>query len=428
MARKSGEVPPNGSTAVHSESGGTMADVAPAPKRRYESLDGLRGVGALIVVLYHAMLVIPALSALYTVGRFTGTDPDRYSVEWWLLRTPLRLVWAGHEAVLLFFVLSGFVLTIPLTAKVPNGIGWVAYYARRLVRLYVPVWGALVFAFVLAMVVQRKPETGSTWLQVHPQPTWSTLVTDAWLLSGTSNLNSPLWSLRWEVWFSLLLPVMFFLLKLVRVERWSFPAVLVMCAVSGAAQTTQVKSVLPAQYLSSHLLQYMPVFGIGMVIALKLPDIHRSWSRLSGAFGRGVIGSVMGLAAVLLTVSPTYAGFGAPVWVRVALDVCCLLGVSIGIILALEAAVFKKFLQTPFMRWAGSRSFSIYLVHEPIVVAAALLTKSDSALPWLFWAVLAVGLALGVAELFSRYVELPAHRLSRRVGTLVDGSRRRRMA
>ncbi|HEV7949025.1 MAG TPA: acyltransferase family protein, partial [Glaciihabitans sp.] len=68
-----------------------------APATRLNSLDGLRGIAALVVVFYHLSLVArPFLD--------TGHTGD---VWWWLTETPLKVFTLGTESVLVFFVLSG---------------------------------------------------------------------------------------------------------------------------------------------------------------------------------------------------------------------------------------------------------------------------------------------------------------------------------
>lgn len=113
---------------------------------RVRSLDGLRGAGALVVVITHALVVIPSLSLMYVAADGQQlASPEFGSMEWWLYSTPLRLIWGGHEAVLVFFVLSGIVLTAPLVTHGRHGRAWLGYYLRRLCRLYVPVWASLIW-------------------------------------------------------------------------------------------------------------------------------------------------------------------------------------------------------------------------------------------------------------------------------------------
>jgi peptidoglycan/LPS O-acetylase OafA/YrhL len=63
--------------------------------------------------------------------------------------------------------------------------------------------------------------------------------------------------------------------------------------------------------------------------------------------------------------------------------------------------------------WAGSRSYSLYLVHEPIVVLAAFALGGAPTLPLLV--VVAVPPVVLLTEGFFRLVERPSHALSRRV-------------
>src|SRR5271154_1701910 len=115
---------------------------------RVRSLDGLRGIAALVVVVHPSMLTSRVLAAPF-YGQPGGHFP---AFSWWLTYTPLHLVWAGSEAVVVFFVLSGFVL---VRAAERPGFRWRAYYPSRMLRLYLPVWAALVLGFVLYEAVPR---------------------------------------------------------------------------------------------------------------------------------------------------------------------------------------------------------------------------------------------------------------------------------
>src|SRR5262245_42624166 len=69
----------------------------PSRGPRLGELDALRGVGAIAVSLQHVLVPIGSIAALLQVVRLT----------------PLNALIDGTRAVLLFFVLSGFVLAIP---------------------------------------------------------------------------------------------------------------------------------------------------------------------------------------------------------------------------------------------------------------------------------------------------------------------------
>jgi len=69
------------------------------------------------------------------------------------------------------------------------------------------------------------------------------------------------------------------------------------------------------------------------------------------------------------------------------------------------------------VQWLGVISFSLYLVHVPIALAAIHLLGADNRK----WAMVAtVVVAVLVAVVFAKFVEKPSHLLSKRVGALVS--------
>jgi peptidoglycan/LPS O-acetylase OafA/YrhL len=85
---------------------------------RLRSLDALRGIAALVVVFHHALMVFPQ----------EATAPNGLSDlrNWldplaWLRWSPSRVILAGRPAVILFFILSGLVLTLPFLGPSPMG-------------------------------------------------------------------------------------------------------------------------------------------------------------------------------------------------------------------------------------------------------------------------------------------------------------------
>lgn len=112
---------------------------------RSTSIDSLRGIAAVFVIFYHAVLYEneTAISVLNPAVQELGSDYLR------LLKILLTLV-NGHNAVLLFFVLSGFVLMLSMDNDFDRG-RWspVAFVFRRLMRLFPPLLAALLICFLL---------------------------------------------------------------------------------------------------------------------------------------------------------------------------------------------------------------------------------------------------------------------------------------
>src|SRR3954464_13733025 len=113
---------------------------------KVQYLEGLRGIAAMQVVLLHFV---------------TGFLPDTAYRSW----PPLHILFDGHTAVYVFFLISGAVLT-------PSFAGsgqFMAKVAKRVVRLGVPVAAAAAIATLLLAAWPHAHQraaalTGSAWL------------------------------------------------------------------------------------------------------------------------------------------------------------------------------------------------------------------------------------------------------------------------
>ncbi|WP_226360244.1 acyltransferase family protein [Pseudonocardia sp. ICBG1142] len=96
----------------------------------------------------------------------------------------------------------------------------------------------------------------------------------------------------------------------------------------------------------------------------------------------------------------------------------------VGALLLVVAALCRppvlRVLERPWVQWLGSRSFSLYLIHDAVVISTVLLFGGRPPV-WLT-VLVAVPVALVVAEVFFRVAERPAHRLARRIGRRVEGA------
>lgn len=360
--------------------------------QRVSSLDGLRGVAALIVVVQHCALVSPALAAGYYGGDVGGVANQI------ALYSPLHLFWGGAEAVVVFFVLSGVVL---VRAMQSARFTWGSYFPSRLVRLWLPVVGAVALGYLLLAVLPTifprlaGAGTSSPWLDRPFGYPFESVAQDLALLGGTSGIVSPLWTLRWEIIFSLLLPVLAFAARLI--PAWLFGVACIVLSATGAA--THVAA-----------LQYLPIFGVGVALAL-------TWQRLDrrgAGIGRGgsAVAWTFGLIAIVLAMTSKWT-------LRPILDDAIVTPVSQVLIVSGAAALvyaaarcrpLNRLLSIKPIAWLGAVSFSLYLVHEPFVVTYAHLTGS-ARLTLLF----AIPTALLAAWLFWLVLERPVHHLSRRL-------------
>ena len=152
-----------------------------ASKPRYEILDGLRGVAAMLVVAYH-------LFETYYHGA-----PDQ----------PIN---HGYLAVDFFFVLSGFVIGYAYDDRWNKMSTW-SFFKRRLIRLHPMVifgtlFGAILFYYGDCPDFPLIKET-SPWMVLLVMfwcftmiPLPNTMDIRGW--AETNPLNGPAWSLQWE--------------------------------------------------------------------------------------------------------------------------------------------------------------------------------------------------------------------------------------
>jgi peptidoglycan/LPS O-acetylase OafA/YrhL len=392
-------------------------------RKRLPALDGLRGLAALVVLLHHTLLASqPTLAGPYNVGPY----PTSGSLAWLITFTPLHIFWAGGEFVVLFFVLSGFVLSLP-TARSGKQPRIASYYPSRFLRLYLPVWAALLFAAALHFLGSHASLRGASWwLNGHSQAlTLEGLRQDAGLLSKQTGLSwalpDVLWSLRWEVLFSLALPLL--LMLAVRVRSWHAYGVALPVRAHGRPpgawhSWSTILALLCllalARHGSNEYLLELPPFLLGMLLAFRFAQIQRLALALRARTPRNTCAQLL-LGAVCicaLTADWWIPGEGAAITglgaVLVALGACLML------IAALSVRAFGAFLCSSVMAWTGKRSYSLYLVHSPIVVALAFAYRGHMSPGYLLGA---ISLSLLAAALFFHFFEAPAHRLARRLGS-----------
>ncbi len=344
--------------------------------RRLETLDSLRGLAAVAVVASHLLHVRPAF----------GTRPWHGPLlpwEWALKATPLAVLVDGHAAVLVFFVLSGLVLAGPLLAPARPPYG--AFALKRFLRLYPPYAAALLGAAALqAWFGAGAPHGPSAWLATSWTDRFSAgAVADyALMLGNRLALDNPVWSLDVEMRISLLLPLL-----LLPVRRWRPAAPLLAAGLLASGAVLRPWGAPPVIWSS---LLYAGMFLLGTALAGqvgRLRAVRPGWPALV---------MLAGAWAVLFLV-----------W-REALE-------AVGAAMLVAAVLMRgppaALCETAAARFLGRISFSLYLVHVPVLMAVLAVLGTTP-----FWRVVVVfvPVSLAVAWAFHRIIEIPSHALSRR--------------
>ncbi|MGQ0480715.1 MAG: acyltransferase family protein [Pseudonocardia sp.] len=369
---------------------------------RIVSLDGLRGIAALVVFVHHGMLTWPAHAEPYrepAAGAGPGIDTAE-GLTWWATYTPLHLAWAGTEAVFVFFVLSGLVLALPVAGH--GRLKLAGYYPRRLLRLYLPVWAAVGLAVAWALAVPRQWAAGdSWWLAGHvTDPSTADVWDDVLLLFGAGSANHVLWSLQWEVLYSLALP-----LVLVLGRAWPrllpIKVVLVLGALVLGAAT------------DSPALWYLPMFVLGTLMACERSRLA-GWARALDERDHATRWwSALLVAGLLLLVAYWLVRWPDPALVAGARGLQAI-GACTLVFVVWHWSGARRPLSRPVAQWLGSRSFSLYLVHLPVVASVPLVLGGQPT-PWVVLSV-AAAVTFPLTEVFHRLVERPSHRIAQRAG------------
>ncbi len=155
-------------------------------------LDLVRFLAALVVFFVHA-----------NYDRFTTDLP----IVW-------RLKDLGNDAVMVFFVLSGFVIAyvVDQKEKTPK-----EYFVSRFARLYSVVIPALLITFLLDRIGSRIAfDVYDGWWYQNSKPLWRifanmTFINELWFTSTRPFTNGPFWSLGYEFWYYVIFAAAWFL-------------------------------------------------------------------------------------------------------------------------------------------------------------------------------------------------------------------------
>jgi peptidoglycan/LPS O-acetylase OafA/YrhL len=152
-------------------------------------LQSLRGIAAGVVLLHHTSFL------------FDTTPAFHYWAE---------ILINAHAAVMLFFVLSGYVLSRALSGVAMDGESLFSFYAARLFRIYPMAWVACLAAILYVIFLHSSVPTIGTsqWYAHFSQLSFIDLKAGAMaFLTFKAELLPPIWSIRVEVFGSLAIPL-----------------------------------------------------------------------------------------------------------------------------------------------------------------------------------------------------------------------------
>jgi peptidoglycan/LPS O-acetylase OafA/YrhL len=357
---------------------------------RWRELDAIRGIAACIVVLWHF---------------YQALSPEAFPVwiRWGMERTPLYLIISGTESVMLFFLLSGFVLSLPFHRN-PNRLGYRSFLVKRIARIYVPYLGAL-FLAVLGNACYHGLALNSWFTETwHEAPKFTTILQHVLFLGNYDYyaFNTAFWSLVYEMRISLIFP---FLCTLVIRIGW-FRAILLAV---GLAFSSVILRFAGISSQTTDTFKYISFFVVGILLAQFAVPIRELLSRTP---------KILRFAGILLSLLFYALAHLLPGAVK---DTLILIGASGFIVAGLSEPAFSKALNWPIFQFLGRISYSIYLLHGTILFLLVYAFYGRVPLEWLFLPLLIC--VVVASTIFYHLVEKPSIQLGRRLAKSV-GSRK----
>lgn len=360
-------------------------------KHPIQALDGVRGLACLGVVLFHLNLW-----TLFGHVWFPYVD------NWGAFFSSLALI--GESGVLLFFVLSGFLLFLPFANSMLFDSAWPSlrrFYIRRVFRI-VPGY----YVTLCLMLLYLSP----IYLQAdHRSQLWLFITFRMDLPQTYQQLNTPFWTLAIEFQFYMLLPLLAWLMG--RIVRWGSLklrmfkltccllvmftwGLLTRCWGFKIADTHRWDFLISHSiaealrpYIFGTVGKFFELFALGMLVCMIYVYLqHASATKKGRTIVRRLSPVLFGLGIIILLLINVWHYYVVymlhrafhfldpyqdflvsyrDIFIQVGYSVSyalCLFGILCG-----PAQLQRPFAWAP-LRWLGFISFSLYMWHYPFVM------------------------------------------------------------
>ncbi len=321
-------------------------------KPRYALLDGLRGVGALLVIFFH-------------FGEAFATDWTTQAVN------------HGYLAVDFFFILSGFVIGYAYDSRWSRGMTSGRFMLRRLIRLHPMVILAALLG-VTAYLFQGSVRWDGTPVPLHAViialllgllmiPAIPHTITDVRGNAEMFPLNGPQWSLFFEYIGSLLYALLLHRLSTRLLRLWVIVSGLgvITCTMAnfsggytmGYGWSILGWDIIPCGGFVGGFLQMSFCFGTGLLMTRDFKA------------GKPVRGAFWICAALLAIIccAPYISLSGGVTPLNGVYDLICTLLILPALVWLGARGVTTDRFSTSVCEWMGRLSYPVYIIHYPLM-------------------------------------------------------------
>ncbi|MGE6591319.1 acyltransferase family protein [Bacillus mycoides] len=366
---------------------------------RHEELDSIRGISSLVVMIGHYLMIFSAFQNY-------SYEDNKPFVVYLLKETPARLIFSsGNESVIIFFVLSGFVLYESIQ-KTNSSYG--SYLLKRICRIYIPYIVAIVIAIICQTTISKY---GISYLSEWFNRSWTiesslSLIAQHVLLVGkynTDTYNSVIWSLVHEMRISIIFPLvlMVCLRKTVRgslLSLFSFSICSVVILFLFRSSLTLTSYVLT--------LHYTVLFLLGALVAKYKNNLIAFYSNCTKNTK-----ITWFLFAILLYM---YEGLIGEIKVLnnfIFRDYVVAISACLFVILSLSVPTFSTLLRNKYLLYLGKISYSLYLYH--LISLFSLIYMLNEILPLTIILIMSLILSFILATISYLFVEKFSFRLGK---------------
>ena len=326
----------------------------PSSRPRLGFLDGVRGAAALYVLFHHAYFQVVL---------------DTHSAP--LAAPYLSFLAYGPTAVIVFIVLSGFCLMLPVVNSNdgrPRG-GWQEYFIRRAIRIVPPYWCALALVLLfICMIPALQHSQGRAWDTAVPALLPGPILAHILLLQDFQapyfvRIDPPMWSVavEWHIYF--LFPLLLLLWR-----RFGVVAMVAAGVVMGYLPHKLSHGVL--DFAKFH---YIGLFTIGIAACWIAVSVQPIAARIRSSVPWGWVCAVLG-GICCYTVPRDFGNlshFGLPDYIPGAASAALLIYLAGSSRMdTTRGSALVRFMEHPWLRKSGTISYSLYLIHYPLLAAA----------------------------------------------------------
>ena len=348
-------------------------------------LGAVRGIASVMVMLAHSLI-------LYR-------NPDWFQQFTYLFN--------GRGAVVVFFVLSGFVLTYSLKGRGIDQASVVNFYVKRLFRLYPAIWAASCLSMLYLIFVHWRvpsPDASDFFHLRFRTERYNWIFITASFAGMTAYVLPQIWSIFVELVASVLMPfIAFAAYHRARLFWWLTLAALIASFVID----DKIYYLVGLYMVDFFIGASIAILPAGIMAVLKSPRLPAGPIALVAAAGL-VVSQYLPLtyySPIAALYEATLAGLLIALLVHSKLD-CPMLRSRVAVFL-------------------GDISYSVYLLHFFVCCSVmkgldALQNAHVLALPIplksLIVAIATVTITIPLATIFYRYIELPGIQLGKRFG------------